>query len=66
MSKRKPRRTSRPVSRRPVSGAEMTQSKSEPVNLVTEYHYVIADLTQIALIAAVLIAGLVGLSFFLK
>lgn len=66
MAKRKPRRTSRPISRRPVSSAEVTQTRSEPLDLAKEYHYVISDLSQIAIIAAVLIVGLVGLSFFLK
>jgi len=66
MTKRKPRRTSRPISKRPVRTSEIAQTKSEPVDLVKEYHYVVSDLGQIAIIAAVLIAGLVGLSFFLK
>ena len=67
MSKRKPRRSSKPVSRRPVRSKDVVQAKSaEPLDLTTEYHYVISDLRQIGLIAGALIAGLVGLSFFLK
>ncbi len=67
MAKRKPRRTAKAISRRPVRSAEAVQTKSaEPLDLAAEYHYVISDLSQIAVIAAVLIAGLVGLSFILK
>lgn len=36
-----------------------------PVDLAEEYHYVIEDLQRIGIIAAVLIAGLVVLSFFI-
>ena len=37
-----------------------------PEQLESQYRYVIDDLKRIGLIAAVLIAGLVALSFFLK
>jgi len=36
------------------------------VDLSVQYHYVVKDLRQIAIIAAILIGGLVGLSFFLR
>jgi hypothetical protein len=35
-------------------------------NLGAQYHYVVEDLRRIAIIAAILIAGLVGLSFLLR
>ena len=39
--------------------------RAEEVDLSVEYHYVVDDLKLIGLISAVLIAGLVILSFFL-
>lgn len=39
---------------------------TNPEQLQTQYQYVLDDLKRIGIIAAVLIAGLVGLSFFLK
>lgn len=42
--------------------------QAEPVkelNLAEEYHYVVEDLRNMAIIALVLVAGLVALSFFL-
>jgi hypothetical protein len=50
------RRTRRP------SQAQVTK---EPVDLASEYRYVIDDLKRIAIIAAILIGLLVALSFFL-
>jgi hypothetical protein len=44
----------------------ITEMEAAPAkSLSTEYHYVIRDLTQIAVIAAVLVAGLIVLSFFI-
>lgn len=37
-----------------------------PEQLADQYSYVLRDLTRIGIIAAVLIGGLVALSFFLK
>jgi hypothetical protein len=63
MTKRKSkRRSSQPRSPRTRT------PKAEPVkelNLAEEYHYVVEDLRSMALIALVLVAGLVVLSFFL-
>jgi hypothetical protein len=39
---------------------------TNPEQLQSQYQYVVDDLKRIGFIAAVLIAGLVGLSFFLK
>lgn len=64
MSKRKSRRRSSA----PRSPRTSTPKAAEPIkelNLAEEYHYVIADLRNMALIALILIAGLVVLSFFL-
>jgi hypothetical protein len=61
MAKRKSKRRSS-TSRRPKT------RQAEPVkelNLAGEYHYVVEDLRNMAIIALVLIAGLVALSFFL-
>lgn len=61
MTKRKSkRRSSKPRNPR--------TRQAEPVkelNLAEEYHYVVEDLRNMAIIALVLIAGLVALSFFL-
>jgi hypothetical protein len=48
-------------SRRP----SQAQVVKEPVDLASEYRYVIDDLKRIAIIAAILIGLLVVLSFFL-
>jgi hypothetical protein len=48
----------------PSYGAETTQ-KGGPVNLAEEYSYVVNDLLRMAVLAAILIAALIGLSFFL-
>lgn len=56
------------MSRRRSSSRRRRASKetpSEPVDLAKEYAYVIEDLKRIGLIAAILIGGLVVLSFFL-
>jgi hypothetical protein len=51
-------------SRVAARSAKVEQAATE-VDLSVEYHYVVDDLKLIGLIAAVLIAGLVILSFFL-
>jgi len=56
MAKRSRRRRSQP--------AEAAEEK-QTVDLAAEYHYVIEDLQRIGIIAAILIAGLVVLSFFI-
>jgi len=51
-------------SRRRRSTASPT-IEEKPVDLAEEYHYVIEDLQRIGIIAAILIGGLVALSFFI-
>lgn len=58
MAKRSRRRSSR---RQQTEAVEEKQT----VDLAAEYHYVIEDLERIGIIAAILIAGLVILSFFI-
>ena len=41
------------------------ETSSETEDLEQEYQYVLADLRRIGLIAVVMLAGLVGLTFFL-
>lgn len=69
MAKRKPRtrapRTTPSTTVQPVSEPAAASSGGRRADLGTEYHYVIEDLRRIAIIAAVLIAGLVGLSLLL-
>jgi hypothetical protein len=59
MAKRSSRKRS---TRRSSSQAQVVK---EPVDLASEYRYVIDDLRRIAIIAAILIGLLVVLSFFL-
>jgi hypothetical protein len=67
-------RTSRRRRANPGGSAALSRLRSmsgqgaptNPEQLQSQYQYVIDDLKRIAFIAAVLIAGLVGLSFFLK
>jgi hypothetical protein len=50
----------------PRESAEAARrDSSAPVNLAEQYSYVINDLLRMAILAAVLIAVLIGLSFFL-
>ena len=42
------------------------EAPSEEAGLEQEYQYVVADLQRIGLIALVMLAGLVGLTFFLS
>lgn len=65
MAKRKSRsRRSKPSrSRAAASTARVEATKK--VDLATEYHYVVEDLSRIGIIAAILIGGLVILSFLL-
>jgi len=56
-SKRRDPQASQPVAKQSAS--------NEPVNLSDEYEYVITDLRRIGILAAVLVALLVGLSFIL-
>jgi len=49
--------------RRRPAAASVPEEK--PVDLAEEYHYVIEDLQRIGIIAAILIGGLVALSFFI-
>lgn len=62
MAKKKTRST---VSRIESPRKPEVEGAAKTTSLSTEYHYVIRDLTQIAIIAIVLIAGLVALSFFI-
>lgn len=48
-----------------ASASAGTSSSSREVDLAAEYRYVIEDLKRVGIIAAVLIAALVALSFFL-
>lgn len=52
-------------SRRRRPAAASTPEEQQPVDLAEEYHYVIEDLQRIGIIAAILIGGLVALSFFI-
>ena len=67
MAKRKPRtrapRTTSPS--RATIAPEAAIGGGRSADFSTEYHYVIEDLRRIAIIAAILIAGLLALSFFL-
>ncbi len=74
MAKRKTRRTAAVV-RDTSPGAQQSAVKTSAAvspapgrrpDLNEEYHYVLRDLRQIAIIAAILIAGLVALSFILQ
>jgi hypothetical protein len=52
--------------RKPRSIAnEVQPTAGRKIDLAEEYHYVIADLTRIGIIAAILIGALVVMSFFL-
>lgn len=64
MAKRKSKRRSR-APRRPSNIAPKVAEPVKELNLAEEYHYVVEDLRSMAIIALVLIAGLVALSFFL-
>jgi hypothetical protein len=71
MGRRKPRRTTtRSVTTRSTSAMTPEQTSqadsSRLLNLAQEYHYVITDLQRTGIIAAVLIFGLVILSFILR
>jgi hypothetical protein len=67
MGRRKPRRSTAARTNNPVSNAQVAQTESARLlNLAQEYHYVISDLQRTGLIAAVLILGLVILSFILR
>ncbi len=57
-------RSSAALSRLRTSSSPVAPTTSE--QLQSQYQYVINDLKRIGIIAAILIAGLVGLSFFLK
>jgi hypothetical protein len=71
MSKRSSRRRKSKSRRRPSTSRRSAATRStkgeraEEVDLSIEYHYVVDDLKLIGLISAVLIAGLVILSFFI-
>lgn len=68
MAKRKPR-TRAPRTASSVGAAAVPEAAvpagGRRADFSTEYHYVIEDLRRIAIIAAILIAGLLALSFFL-
>lgn len=63
MAKKKSRQIRRPVTPTAAAVVEEARSTGSKGDLSAEYHYVIRDLRQIALIAAGLIAALVILSF---
>lgn len=66
MAKRKPRtRMPRTMPAETAQFPETAPVGSRRGDLGTEYHYVVEDLKRIALIAVVLIAGLVALSFII-
>lgn len=50
---------------RPRRTTAVVENSSKAVDLGEEYQYVIEDLKRIGIIAAILIGGLVALSFFL-
>lgn len=52
-------------SRRRRSKPTQAAEENQTVDLASEYSYVIDDLQRIGIIAAILIAGLVVLSFFI-
>jgi hypothetical protein len=53
-------------SKKTLVAAPSTKQPARQVNLAEEYAYVTGDLMRIAIIAAVLIGGLIVLSFFLR
>lgn len=57
-------RSSAALSRVRTSSGQI--APTSPEQLQSQYQYVLDDLKRIGLIAAILIAGLVGLSFFLR
>jgi hypothetical protein len=68
MAKRKPRTRSprtMPPAGAPTAPEAVASSGGRRTDFSTEYHYVIEDLKRIGIIAAILIAGLLTLSFFL-
>ncbi len=64
MAKRKSSRRG-PAPRRPSNIKPKAAEPVKELNLAEEYHYVVEDLRSMAIIALILIAGLVVLSFFL-
>lgn len=65
--KRKSRRDRTPnLPSQTTAAASRETTKRKQVNLAEEYTYVAADLGRIALIAGVMLAGLVALSFILR
>ena len=66
MSKRRRRRRRGGHSLPPSGREQVGEVKREKVNLAETYSYVAADLRRIALIAAVMLVGLVVLSFVLR
>lgn len=62
MAKRKKKRRAVNL---PAETLVAAQRETRKVDLAEEYAYVISDLTRMAVLAAVLIAALVALSFFL-
>ena len=46
--------------------APPTSTASREVNFSEEYRYILSDLKRIGILAAVILSGLVALSFFIK
>jgi hypothetical protein len=66
MGRRKPRRSTVARTTAASSAQAAQTAEARMLNLGQEYHYVITDLQRTGIIAGVLIAGLVILSFFLR
>jgi len=62
---RRQRQTSSKKKRRAVEKPVEVQPEMVKGDLSEEYHYVVEDLARIGIIAAVLVAGLIALSFFI-
>lgn len=62
---KKSRSRRRASERNNIATTEVMSPTSSRGNLAEEYHYVVRDLIRIGIIAAILIGGLVILSFFL-
>ncbi len=55
-----------PTSATPTNQAEAPGAPSRAVNFQEEYRYIISDLRRIGILAAIILSGLVVLSFFIK
>ena len=66
VAKSRKRRKTPAVTNASALAARAQRPQTWTTDLAEEYHYVVADLQRIAVIAALLVAGLVILSFVLR